>query len=196
MLSGLSSIIIREIILRFDDYQSIINFKMINKRFFKFIEYDIVIQRYYLLLKYNLILKDEDLFKYIKLLDSKCYSKLINQNLEIKNTFFVNPTDDTFIHVFVSNESIQAFTYSEQNLKCERIINFVLEKGIGYLKQSMISEGYFLLNYKDNLFINDKSYGRGNTGLYDNPKTRSYIVFQTFSEYDQRILENIKLLTI
>ena len=51
MLSELSLVIIREIILRFDEYKSIINLKLTNKRLFKFIKDDIVVQRYNLIIK-------------------------------------------------------------------------------------------------------------------------------------------------
>ena len=62
MLCDLSSIILREIIIRFDEYESILNIRMVNKRLFRFIKDDIVIKRFYLKLRYNLTVNDEYLF--------------------------------------------------------------------------------------------------------------------------------------
>ena len=70
------------------------NLRLVNKILFKYINDDIVIQRYYLKLKYNIIIKDGDLFKYIKLLDSKSYSRFIKQrNFDKNRPFFISKTN-------------------------------------------------------------------------------------------------------
>ena len=75
------------------------NLKFVNKRLFKFINDDIVVQRYYLKLRYNLILNDENLFEYTKLLNSKPHPKFIKQRIFDKTKYctFVNPKTDNFI---------------------------------------------------------------------------------------------------
>ena len=151
MLSELSSIIIREIILRFNEYESIINFKLTNKRLFKFIEYDIVIQRYYLKLRYNLILKDEDILKYLHLLDSKCYSKYLTYFTSFKKevTIFVNPHNDYFIICIKTEENnVPLLIMSKDNVSIDKITDSILENKIEIFKDTLVDEGYLLLDVK------------------------------------------------
>ena len=175
MLSELSSVIIREIILRFDDYQSILNFKIINKRFFKFINNDTVIQRYYLKLRYNVVVKDNNLLKIIKLLDFKLCSEFIEQysNAGIFEAF-TNPINENFIlSAELEEHDIHYIISSENNKNVDDILknkkaNFekmqffsniglddnrymvtenILKNEMLNCKQSFLfSQGYFLLH--------------------------------------------------
>ena len=149
MFSDLSSIILREIILRFDVYESIINFKLINKRLFKFIEHDIVIQRYYLKLRYNLIINDEDLFEYTKLLNSKSYSKFIKQRTFDKTKYcvFVNPKTDNFITWSVISQApiFRLFLSCSLNIK-EAIISLFENSTAENIQTNLFLQGYITLN--------------------------------------------------
>ena len=88
MLSDLSSVILREIIITINEYESIINLKLLNKRIFKFINDDVVVKRYYLKLKYNFTIDDKELFNYIKFLEDKCYSKFVKRRTFNKESCF------------------------------------------------------------------------------------------------------------
>ena len=164
MLSELSSIIIREIILIFNDYKSILNFKLINKRIFKFIEYDIVIQRYYLKLRYNLIINDKDLFKYIKLLDSKCYSECLTYFKVFGNesTILVNPHNDNFI-ICVRESNVFIIIMSKDNVSKDKITDSILENKIENFREILFSEGYLLLDIHHGISFRSKRRNLGST---------------------------------
>ena len=176
MLSELSLIIIREIILRFNEYQSILKFKLTNKRLFKFIEYDIVVQRYYLKLKYNLIINDEDLFKYIKLLDSKFYSKCLTyfESFKRKNMIFVNPCNDHFIVFMERSKNSFSLVISKDNAIIYKITNSILENNIETLKETLFAEGYLLLDIEYSVEVGSEICSQ-NGNLFRNIFMKLYI---------------------
>lgn len=203
MLGNISLVILREIINKIDDYQSIINLKLINKRIFKLINNDIVIQRYYLKLKYNLIINDEDLFSYIKLLDSKVYSKLIERRTFNKNRPFllVNPKDDTFI--LITSELDQRYFSYASVYSCQKVCNEIYLFFRNCNKRSfdnfVFSQGYITLNLNVSDFIrNKKSCIFGATTdhtLYFLELTTSggSIIMRVSSEtYNEKILSLLK----
>lgn len=158
MFSEISSIILREIIINFDDYESIINLKLTNKRLFKFINNDIVVMRYYLKLRYKLIINDNDLFKYIKLLDSKVYSKFISKRVENKKEcfLFVNPENDTFVFLNSASENYAFFSFivlcSEQTyIKISKSLDISPYESINKILSAL---GYVTLNSKISEFVN------------------------------------------
>lgn len=142
--------ILRELFTRITDYESIINLKLINKRFFKFINDDIVIQRHYLKLKYNLTIDDENLFKYIKLLDSKCYSKFIKHRIfnEEENYLLVNPIKDTFIiWNFISIQDFMCkFVITCSENVCDQLIDLVKGSPNQAINKILSDQGYITLN--------------------------------------------------
>ena len=119
LLSEIPSIILREIILTIINYESIMDLKLTNKRLFNFINCDIVIQRYYLKLKYNLKINDNESFQKIKLLDSKF---IFNRTFNEKECFlFANPTNDTFVFWNYNSEvrcSFLYFIFQRNTQKC------------------------------------------------------------------------------
>ena len=151
MLSELSSIILREIILRFDEYQSILNFKLINKRIFKFINNDIIIQEHYLKLKYLLkISRSTDLPKLIKILDSKSYNEIIGHKLinNVINAVFFNSHDQSFIINFKSIGCVDNTNYIvflEDNNSAYKIADIFIRDKLELLEETLISENYFLV---------------------------------------------------
>lgn len=147
MLSNISLIILREIIITINDYNSIINLKLVNKRLFKLINNDVVIKRHYLKLKYNVTTDDDDL---LNLLESKIYSKFIKRGLPntAVDSIFVNPFNDSFVlfSVVVFATDIFSWEYNPNNTK---FVNIFLEKKKEQLEEILFSENYFLLGYDD-----------------------------------------------
>ena len=102
MLGDISFVILREIIKRIIECESIDNLRFLNKRLNNFILNDLPCQERYFLLRYPKILLNLDSYNLgtlIKLLNSKKYSKFIETKIPLdkKETLFVNPQDDSFI---------------------------------------------------------------------------------------------------
>ena len=187
MLSDLSSIILREIILRIINYESITNLKLTNKRLFKFINDDIVIKRYYLKLRYNLILNDEDLLKYIKLLDSKIYSKFIQQRIFDKNKYcmFVNPQNDNFILWIGKNYGAILTISCSKSLK-EIIFSLFQNSTKENIQNNLFLQGYITINSEISTLIKSGS----NFGLYTSYTTNLFLA-QNYSPNEEILIKSI-----
>lgn len=149
--------ILREFIIRIIDYESITNLKLVNKSLYKFIKDDVIIQEYYLKLRYNLkFSRNNNLPKLIKILDSKFYSKLIKQGLTITwiNAVFVNPSDDSFILYMKFSTELKHVLLLENNPTAYKIADILLQNKIESLEEIMFTEGYFLLSCEDFIFKN------------------------------------------
>lgn len=159
MLCDLSLVILREIIVTIIDYESIINLKLTNKRIFNFINNDIVIQRYHLKLRYNLTIGDENLSKYIKLLDSKFYSKFIIGKCyfdEENSCLLVDPENDNFLlwNVTLENDvqNSSIIIYCSEKIYDKLIILF--KTSIGECIEDVIfSQGFITLNSEISEFV-------------------------------------------
>ena len=155
MLSDLPFIIIREIIKRIIEYESIDNLINLNKKLKFLIINDRVCQEHYLLLKYNLIIDKEHL-KLIKLLNLKNYSKYIGKGFSSNNDFniFVRPKDDKFIIIrkypTFDRYVRRIFKFSETSM-IPKILRIFDEK-IEDFENILITEGFFYLNLGINKF--------------------------------------------
>ena len=203
MLSDLSSIVLREIILRFNEYESIINFKLINKRFFKFIKDDIVIKRYYLKLRYNLRINDEDLFEYIKLLNSKCYSKFIYQHTFdlSKHCAFVNPKNDTFItwKVYQGVHCFGNFIIRCSKSLEEKLVSLFQNSTEENIQNNLFLQGYITLNSEVfELIQYGPKYGdymslsRDSFSVQNFPQIKEILVEAVSRNFDENILSDLK----
>ena len=150
MLGELSFVIIREIIKRIIEYESIDNLRFLNKKLNSLITNDRICQKYYFSLRYPKIkwLSDsKDLGYLMKLLNFKKYSKY----LELKFTsnkeelLFVRPHDDSFI-IITKYYSKRKFYLSDE--KMIPFIQYIIDNDLENFKDIFLSKGFFHLNFK------------------------------------------------
>lgn len=157
MLGELDLPILREFIFRISDYKSITNLRLINKRLFKFINNDLVVQKHYLKLRYNLNISiNSNLLKLIRILNSKCYTKIVNQGHIITtiNAVFVNPSNDSFILYSKTNGKFRHFIFPEDTPTTDKIFDIFSKRMVNLLEPTLISEGYVLLGSEYPTFTN------------------------------------------
>ena len=147
MLGEISFVILREIIKRIIEFESIDNLIKLNKKFKKLIINDRVCQERYLFIKYNLII-EKDHLELIKNLNSKSYSRYIGKGSVINNDFniFVRPKDDSFIIEYESYDdgSPRIFNFCADSMIS--IIKNILDKKIENYEEILISKGFYYLN--------------------------------------------------
>ena len=149
MLDKLSLVIIKEIIKRIIEYESIDNLIKLNKRFTNFIINDRICKERYLFIKYNLIV-EKDHLKLIRLLNSKSYSKYVRKGSSTNDNFatFVRPKDDKFIiardHNFAIKNFKKIFKFSERSM-IPTILK-ILDEKIEDVEYVLTLNDFFYLN--------------------------------------------------
>ena len=198
MLGEISFVIIREIIKRIVECESIDNLIKINKKFRNLIINDRVCQEHYLKIKYNLIMDKNDL-EAIRFLNSKSYSKYIGKGFVINNHFniFVRPKDDKFVITHnriynrgITNRSlIRVFKFSDESIF--RIILFSINKNVENFEHILKSNGFFYLhidNKKEFMNLPLSIFARYER-LFNEIGKANIKTEQYFDNFDHRILE-------
>ena len=201
MLDELPFVIIREIIKRIIEYESIDNLMKLNKRFKNLIINDKVCQEHYLFIKYNLII-EKDHLKLIRLLNSKSYSKYIRKESPKNDNFatFVRPKDDKFIIVYKhpqTDGSVKRTFKFSQNTVIPTLLKIIDEK-IEDFEDILMSNEFFYLKIDIKGCYFEKSWGRGEYALtspwlFINPLTKNVMseMEQYRFNFDSKILEII-----
>ena len=149
MLGDISFVILREIIKRIIEYESIDNLKLTNKRLNNFILNDLHCQEYYFSLRYPKIqinLDSYNLKELIKLLNSKKYSKFIETKipLDYQDAVFVNPKNDSFIIIskdyLTRHHDIKFYC---TNIKMVKILIYINDNYFNDFKRNFVLEKYF-----------------------------------------------------
>ena len=198
MINEFPFLILREFIIRITNYESITNLRLVNKRSFKFINDDLVIQKYYLKLRYNLkISRNTNFPKLIQLLDSKCYSKFIKQGYKINSTeaIFVNPSNDYFVFCTRNNGQVKHVLLLQDDPVARKIGNIFLQNKEELLEESMCSEGYFLFDQTNSIFehIFTDVCGTRHGFQIMGPEIGTKICLRLYSEtFNQRIITKLK----
>lgn len=200
MLNELPLLIIREIVLRFDDFNLLVLFKLLNKRLNNFITRDEICQTVYLKLKYRLKIDRSGQVKnlrfLINLLNSKKYSKFFKTGFvyDRKYIVFVRPTDDSFI-VFSIEETRSGLKYIFRTSAKYMTLNLIklYKNKIRNFENYLSLKGFFHLNVNISLQFEDLRRKSSSKALpVIDKKTRE--CFSCILKYDQEF--NQKLLEI
>ena len=154
MLGDLSFVILREIIKRIDEYESIDNLKFLNKRLNNFILNDLPCQERYFSLRYPKIkinLDSYNLGTLINLLNSKKYSKFIETKIptDEEELVFVNPQNDSFIvfnRYYTASSCNRNFHFT--NFKMAKNLIKIVDNYIDDFEDILLSKKYFRLELK------------------------------------------------
>lgn len=160
-MNKLPLLILRELIVSFDDYKLILIIKLLNKRFYNFINNDKVCQERYLKLKYDLEFNLNDnvnLSKLISVIDSKFYSHLLKRGLDsnFNKVAFINPYCDSVILLIDPHpENVFVIISSKNNLTLNLLTDLISNNNRELIEKSLFSEGYFILKDEESKIFYD-----------------------------------------
>ena len=182
MLGDLSFIILREIIKRIVDHESIDNLTKLNKKFKNLITNDRVCQERYVSVRYpnlKIILNTKNLKIFLK---PKFYLELLESEIkENQNSaLFIRPSDDSFI-IYIN------FEYNDINItdfmtNDETIVNIAQEvkcESLQNIKNILFEKDFFLLNLNVTAYIINC--------LFANPDSQGIIFTKYFCENGKAI---------
>ena len=154
MLGELPFVIIREIIKRIIEYESIDNLIKLNKRFKNLIINDNVCQECYLKIRYPKLdtNSDNNPKELIIALNFRSYSSEFESGLKKEQNFavFANPENDNFI-IYYNHRNFGKFTISKFNL-CD-IIGNLRRENLRNIEIILNKERFFLLEFELSLKI-------------------------------------------